>query len=154
MNTLSLHAHVREDVSSYLKKLSWPFSLEAPDLLCISPPCRFTPAMLLDPPEEWGEWLKLPVLEGVVGLLANADNLMGLVFLVKDPWKKKQMCINHWTNTKFGCQYYFSSMSFGGKRKRCAETRGRNSRVKKSKSIHVIFKFIIVFAGLKTQQGR
>lgn len=40
--------------------------------------------MLLDPPEEWGEWLKLLEFEGDAGLLANAGNLTGLVPLLTD----------------------------------------------------------------------
>lgn len=55
-----------------------------PDLLCSSPPCLLIPAMLLDPPEEWGEWLKLLEFEGDAGLLANAGNLTGLVPLLTD----------------------------------------------------------------------
>lgn len=60
-----------------------------PDLLCSSPPCLLIPAMLLDPPEEWGEWLKLLEFEGDAGLLANAGNLTGLVPLLTDIWKIK-----------------------------------------------------------------
>lgn len=66
------------------KEIRIKYIIQAPDLLCISPPCLLTPAMLLDPPEEWGEWLKLLEVEGVGGLLAKADSLMGLVPLLKD----------------------------------------------------------------------
>lgn len=60
-----------------------------PDLLCSSPPCLLIPAMLLDPPEEWGEWLKLLEFEGDAGLLANVGNLTGLVPLLTVVWKTK-----------------------------------------------------------------
>lgn len=62
-----------------------------PDLLCSSPPCLLIPAMLLDPPEEWGEWLKFVEFEGDAGLLANAGNLTGLVPLLTDVCRRKKI---------------------------------------------------------------
>lgn len=77
----------------YFFKLNWiqiSFVLKmVPDLLCSSPPCLLIPAMLLDPPEEWGEWLKLLEFEGDAGLLANVGNLTGLVPLLTVVWKTK-----------------------------------------------------------------
>lgn len=68
-------------------------SRAGPDLLCSSPPCLLIPAILLDPPEEWGEWLKLLEFEGDAGLLANVGNLTGLLALLIDVWKTKRTII-------------------------------------------------------------
>lgn len=81
-----------------------------PDLLCSSPPCLLIPAMLLEPPEEWGEWLKLLEFEGDAGLLANVGNLTGLVPLLTDVWKTKRKIIlifSCLSKTKISFHYCF-----------------------------------------------
>ena len=55
-----------------------------PERLCSSPPCLFMPPTPLEPPEEWGEWLKFPELAGEAGLLERDGNLTGLTGVCKN----------------------------------------------------------------------
>lgn len=63
--------------------------------------------MLLDPPEEWGEWLKFVEFEGDAGLLANAGNLTGLVPLLTDVCRRKKNYLSSLSKRKIKLQLLF-----------------------------------------------